>query len=441
MTRASISIPNLVDPNTYAEHDMADIWRRLRSEDPVHWHPETAAGPGFWVVSRYENIVQVLRDDVRFTSERGNVLTTLLQGGDIGAGRMLAVSDGHHHTELRKLLIQAFGPRALEEVTRRVRQSIRRLLCEAVDRGNCDFAKDVASFIPLETICDLLDVPIADRPEILRLTKTALTSDESDPEAIADRRARNEIMVYFSDLVEERRKSPGSDPISLMATATFDGKYMPADDIILNCYSLILGGNQTSRLTMIEAVHAFIRHPDQWRALKKGSVDLASACEEVLRWATPAMHFGRVAITESELCGKPISPGDLVTLWFTSANRDEAEFQDADRFDLARSPNRHLALGYGRHFCIGASLGRIEITAMLDGLRAFVSHIEQAGSERRIYSNFLSGMSSLPVVLGGDRGGQARWQELWCPGGPERSEENMPFNQRDPAVERQAIMH
>jgi cytochrome P450 len=412
MTRASISIPNLVDPNTYAEHDMADVWRRLRSEDPVHWHPETTAGPGFWVVSRYEDILQVLRDDVRFTSERGNVLTTLLQGGDIGAGRMLAVTDGDHHTELRKLLLQAFGPRALEGVARSVRRSIRRLLCDAVDRGDCDFAKDVASFIPLETICDLLDVPIADRPEILRLTKTALTSDESNPEAVADRRARNEIMVYFSDLVEERRKSPGSDPISLMATATLDGKSMPTDDIILNCYNLILGGNQTSRLTMIGAVQAFIRHPDQWRALKEGSLGLASACEEVLRWATPAMHFGRVAVTESELCGKLISAGDPVTLWFTSANRDEEEFQQADRFDLARSPNRHLAFGYGRHFCIGASLGRIEITVMLDGLRTFVSLIEQAGPERRIYSNFLSGLSSLPVVLAGEQGGLARWQEL-----------------------------
>ena len=413
MTHASISIPNLVDTNTYVEHDMAEIWRRLRSEDPVHWHPETAAGPGFWVVSRYADIVQVLRDDTRFTSERGNVLTTLLQGGDISAGRMLAVTDGAHHTELRKFLLQAFGPRMLEEVARRVRQTTRRLLREAVDKGSCDFAKDVASFIPLETICDLLDVPIADRPEILRLTKTALTSDDSNPDAAGDREARNEIMVYFSNLVEERRKSPGADPISLMAAAKFDGKGMPDDDIVLNCYSLILGGNQTTRLAMIGAVYAFIKHPDQWRALKEGSVTLASACEEVLRWTTPAMHFGRVAVAENELGGKVISRGDAVTVWFTSANRDETEFQEADRFDLARSPNRHLSFGYGRHFCIGASLGRIEITAMLDGLRTFLSHIEQSGSERWVYSNLLSGMSSLPVVLAGDQVGLASWQELW----------------------------
>jgi cytochrome P450 len=122
------------------------------------------------------------------------------------------------------------------------------------------------------------------------------------------------------------------------------------------------------------------------------------------------MHFGRVAVKNTELCGRPIAAGDPVTVWFTSANRDEAEFQDADRLDLARSPNKHLSFGYGRHFCIGAYLGRIEITAMLHGLRTFVSNIQQVERERRIYSNFLSGMSSLPVAMERDPDGPARWE-------------------------------
>jgi cytochrome P450 len=411
VTKARIAIPNLVDPTTYTEHDMPKIWRLLRSEDPVHWHPATAGGPGFWVVTRYPDIVQVLRDDTRFTSERGNVLTTMLQGGDIGAGRMLAVTDGAHHTELRKLLLQAFAPRVLEGIAQRVRQSIRSALDAAIERGKCDFAKDVASIIPLETICDLLDVPIGDRQNILRLTKSALMSDESDQDAIVDRMARNEIMVYFSNLVAERRKRPGSDPISLMAGANFNGSHLPDEDIILNCYSLILGGNQTSRLAMIGAVHAFISNPGQWRALKDGQVTLESACDEVLRWTTPAMHFGRIALTSAELRDQPIASGDLVTLWLASGNRDEAAFPEPDRFDLARSPNKHLSLGYGRHFCIGSYLGRVEIIAMLDGLRTFVSRIEQTGTELRIYSNFLAGISSLPVIMEGEPNGMASWPE------------------------------
>ncbi|MDN3356466.1 cytochrome P450 [Actinomadura sp. DC4] len=390
---------------------MTEVWRRLRSTDPVHRHPATPQGPEFWVVSRYEDVVRVLRDDGDFTSEDGNVLTTMLLGGDTGARRMLAVTDGPHHTELRKLLLKAFAPRALADVAVRVRRLIRRLLEESVERGGCDFARDVASVIPLETICDLLDVPVADRPEVLRLTKSALASDYETPGADVDRIARGEILLYFSDLVTERRKRPGTDPISLMATAEVGGRRLDDEDIILNCYSLIMGGDETSRLSMIGAVEAFAAHPGQWAALRNGDVTVESAGEEILRWTTPTMHFGRTARADVRLGDRSIAAGDLVTLWFTSANRDETVFPDPDRFDLGRSPNKHLSLGYGRHFCLGAYLGRVEINAMLDGLRTFVQDIEQAGPGRRIFSNFLSGMSSLPVRLKGDPAGPSNWKE------------------------------
>lgn len=402
MTLPDIVIPNLVDPKTYADHDVAEVWRRLRADDPVYRHPATAEGPGFWVLTRYEDVARVLRDDAHFTSEKGNVLATMLQGGDTGAGRMLAVTDGPRHSELRSLLLQAFAPRALTGVVERVRATTRRLLAQAVERGQCDFAKDVASAIPLETICDLLDVPPADRQEVLRLTKSALASDYEAPEADADRVARNEILVYFHGLVNDRRKSPGSDPISLMATAEVGGRRLDDVDIVLNCYSLIMGGDETSRLAMIGAVRALAENPGQWAALKQGEVTVESAGEEILRWTTPTMHFGRTATADVTLHGRTIGSGDLVTVWLASANRDEGAFTDPDTFDLGRSPNKHLSLGFGRHFCLGAYLGRVEINTMLEGLRTFVRRIEQTGPERWIYSNFLSGMSSLPVVLEAD---------------------------------------
>lgn len=398
-------VPNLADPKTYSDHDAYEIWRHLRENEPVYWCPETAGQRGFWALTRYAEIWQVLRDDKLFTSEKGNVLATMLQGGDTGAGRMLAVTDGPHHTALRKLLLQAFAPRALEGVARRVRELVARLLDEALDRGECDFAADIASAIPLQTICDLLDVPSSDRQEVLKLTKAALASDYESPDADEDRMARGEILLYFSDLLNVRRKKPGTDPISLMATAEVDGRRLDDEDIILNCYSLIMGGDETSRLSMIGAVKAFIDHPGQWKALKQGDVSVESAGEEVLRWTTPTMHFGRTALQDVELCGRTISSGDLVTLWLASGNRDEAAFPDPDVFDLGRTPNKHLSLGYGRHFCLGAYLGRVEISAMLDGLRTYVSDIEAAGAGRYIYSNFLSGMSSLPVILKRDPAG------------------------------------
>jgi cytochrome P450 len=406
-----ISIPNLVDPMTYADHDMAKVWHWLRSHDPVHRHPASKESPGFWVLSRHAEISHVLRNDTGFSSEKGNVLATMLAGGDTGAGRMLAVTDGHHHTELRRLLLQAFAPRALEGVVRRVRQVTRRLLTEAIERGHCDFAHDIASVIPLETICDLLDIPADDRQDVLKLTKSALSSDYAGQSANEDRVAQNGILVYFSDLLRERRRTPGADPISMMATAEVDGRGLDDSDIILNCYSLIMGGDETSRLAMIGAVKALIDNPGQWAALKGGDVTTEDAGEEVLRWTTPTMHFGRTATIETTLLGRRIVPGDLVTLWLVSANRDEAVFPEADKFDLARSPNRHLSLGYGRHFCLGAYLGRVEISTMLDALRTFVTKVEQAGPERHLYSNFLSGMTSLPITIQGDLAAVRRWEE------------------------------
>jgi cytochrome P450 len=405
-------IPDLADPKTYARHDPHEIWRRLRQSDPVHWHTGDSGRPAFWVLTRYADIVEVLRDDTRFTSERGNVLATMLAGGDTGAGRMMAVTDGSYHTELRKLLLKAFTPRALHTVVQRVRRVTRRLLTEAIERGGCiDFAQDIASAIPLETICDLLDIPPNDRQYVLDLTKSALAFDDDTPDADAERPTRGDILLYFSDLVADRRRHPGTDPVSLMAGAEVAGRTLDDEDIILNCYSLIMGGNETSRFSMIGAVQAFIDFTDQWSLLRNGDVGLDSAGEEVLRWATPTMHFGRTATENVQLAGRTIAAGDLVTLWLASANRDEDIFPDPGNFIIARSPNKHLALGHGRHFCLGAYLGRIEIQAMLDGLRTFVSDIEPAGEARHIYSNFLSGISSLPVILKGDAKGYREWDE------------------------------
>ncbi|MER6811709.1 cytochrome P450 [Spirillospora sp. NPDC000708] len=394
-------MPNLADPRTFAAHDMDEIWRGLRERDPVHWHPESDYGPGFWVVSRYADVLDVLRDDTVYTSEKGNVLATMLNGGDSGGGRMLAVSDGEYHTELRKLLLKAFAPRVLEPVVHRVRRTARRLLAEAIERGGCDVARDIASVLPLETICDLLDVPAGDRQYVFKLTKSALSLDY-ESQSGEDPAARREILIYFSGLVAERRKSLGSDPISLMATGEVGGKRLDDITIILNCYSLVMGGDGTNRLAIIGAVKALMDNPDQWEALKSGAVTPEAACEEVLRWTTPTMHFGRTALADTTLGGKRIAAGDLVTLWFASANRDEAVFPDPGRFDLGRAPNKHVALGYARHFCLGGYLGRAEITAVLDALRVAAVGMRQTAPERYLYSNFLQGMSSLQIELGGD---------------------------------------
>ncbi|GAA1311309.1 cytochrome P450 [Saccharothrix xinjiangensis] len=390
---------DLVDPDTYLNRDMAAYWRALRAERPVHWHPPRGDVPGFWVVSRHADVLAVYRDDRNFTSERGNVLVTLLAGGDAAAGSMLAVTDGERHKDLRNVMLRAFSPRALARVAEGVRERARRLVAAAVEREEVDFATAVAAHVPMATISDLLGVPQEDRPHLFELSRSALSADEAGRSAEDQWSSRNEILAYFGDLVARRRAAPGDDVISSLVTADVGGAPLDDHDVVFNCYSLLLGGDETSRLTTSDLVHAFTRHPDQWARLRGGEVGLDTATEEVLRWATPAMHFGRAAVTATRVAGQDIAPGEVVTLWNASANRDERVFPDPDTFDLGRTPNKHVAFGYGPHFCLGAFLGRVEVREVLDALREQVRGIELVGEPRRIHSNLMTGLCSLPVRL------------------------------------------
>lgn len=390
---------DLADPRLHAETDLHGVWAHLRSEQPVYWQPPVGDGDGFWNVTRYEDVDRLYKDDRRLTSERGNVLDALMGRGDSAGGRMVSVTDGVRHAEVRKILLRSFTREALTAAGTRIRSAARRLVREAVSRGRCDFARDVAAHVPLVAICDLLGVPEADRPHILGLTSSAVSSEQAQHTAQDAWRAKNDILFYFAELAERRRDDPLADLVSVLVTSRVNGRPLDLDEVIFNCYSLVLGGDETTRLAIVGGVLALIEHPGQWRALREGEVDIDTAVEEVLRWTTPSMHQGRAAVEELTIGGATIRPGELVVLWNVSANRDERVFDRPGRFELTRSPNRHLTFAVGPHYCLGAQLARIEIAAVLEALRDFAGEIEPAGPPTRIYSNFLSGLSSLPVLL------------------------------------------
>ncbi|MFE3878306.1 cytochrome P450 [Kitasatospora sp. NPDC059146] len=405
-TRAPAAV-DLGDPATFADPglDLVGYWRTLRDEAPLHWNPPADGRRGFWVLSRHEDILATYRDDAHFTSERGNVLVTLLEGGDAGAGRMLAVTDGHRHHELRKILQRVLSPRVLDEVATTVRANTRRWIRAAVASGGCDFAEQIAARIPMTTICSLLGVPEQDQDHLLGLTRAALSADDEDVDEVDSEMARNEILMYFMDVVEERREHPGEDVISMLVASSIDGVPLTDEDVVLNCYSLIIGGDETSRLTMIDCVRTLAARPDQWHRLKRGEVELGTAVDEVLRWASPTLHFGRSVVRETEVHGVRLRPGEIVTLWHASGNRDERVFDRPEHFDLGRTPNKHLAFGYGPHFCVGSYLAKVEIAELLGALRDFTTGFDLTAEPRPIRSNFLTGFATLPVRFEPDRAG------------------------------------
>ncbi|MEU8248914.1 cytochrome P450 [Nonomuraea sp. NPDC048916] len=388
---------DLTDPRTFAGDGMRPVWRALRDAAPVHWHPEGPDRPGFWVVVTHAEGTEVCSAPDRFTSCGGNVLATLLKGGDSASGRMAGVSDGPRHREIRHLLRTVLAPNALAPVLAGVRERTRSLLARAVAQGEFDFMADVADHVPIATVCELMGVPESDRPALLAWSKMALSSDTDETTEWDAMVARSEILAYFHTLARRRRSDGGDDLVSALGAATPPGGPLTAEEIAANCYSVLIGGDESSRMVAGGAVQGLIEHPAQWRALRAGTVSPDHAVEEVLRWTAPAMHLGRHAVSDTLLGGVRIQAGDIVTVWISSANFDERAFADPSAFDLARWPNRHLSLGRGPHFCVGAHLGRAALRILLTLLRDSAVRFEPTGPGNRVFSNFLSGYSSLPV--------------------------------------------
>ncbi|MFJ3221948.1 cytochrome P450 [Streptomyces sp. NPDC086783] len=390
---------DLADPATFVEHDPHAYWARMRRSEPVRWHPPVGGRPGFWAVAGYRDVQDCYKDAARLSSARGTVLDVLLRGGDSAGGRMLAVMDRPRHRELRQVMLRAFSPRVLKRVEDAVRERADALVAAVVGAGEADAGRDIAEHLPLNTVCDLLELPAADRPRLLDWNKRALSSDSAEEDLFDALEARNEILSYFVDVVRERRRRPGDDVISMIAAARVGEEPMVEDDVALNCYSLILGGDESTRVTTIGALHALGTYGEQWRRLREGEAEVRTAVEEVLRWVTPAMHFARTATTGLRIGSAEVSAGDIVTLWNISANNDPAVFADPRRFDVGRRHNPHLALGHGPHFCLGAFLGRLELSAVLDSLVRRVRRIEILEEPPRVYSNFLFGHSALRLRL------------------------------------------
>ncbi|MFB8248415.1 cytochrome P450 [Streptomyces sp. NPDC055952] len=387
---------DLTRASVFVEHDAHAFWRNVRRHRPVYWHE---GNPGFWVVARHADVQSCYTDARSLSSARGTVLDVLLSGGDSAGGKMLAVTDRPRHRELRNLMLRAFSPRVLGAVEEKVRERTSRLIDTVTRQGAFDFAAEVAEHIPMNTICDLLSVPETDRDKLLRWNKLALSSDAAESDRLDSLEARNEIIGYFMDLARHRRADPGDDVISMIATAQAGDRPLTLEEVALNCYSLVLGGDESSRVSAICAVKAFAEHPAQWQALREGTAAVDTAVEEVLRWATPAMHFARTATRDLRIGGRQVRAGDIVTLWNTSANNDEEVFDRPRRFDPARTPNKHLSFGHGPHFCVGAFLGRAELRALLSALAASVAEIDICGEPAPVYSNFLNGYASLPVAF------------------------------------------
>ncbi|WP_370349614.1 cytochrome P450 [Catenulispora sp. EB89] len=325
-------------------------------------------------------------------------MSVLDGGGDPAAGRMLVVTDPPRHTDLRGILARHFSPRALRSLEPAIAGTVDMLLDDVIGRGECDFVSQVAEKLPVKVICELLGVPQQDQDWMIERTTTAFAGG-SATEPLQARIAYGEIMLYYSRLARDRRSEPREDLISVLAAARIEGRELTAAELALNCVNLVIGGNETTRYAAASAVLAFALHPEQFRLVQDGTASVSEAVDEVLRWATPAQHVMRTVRDETLLGDSCLRPGDAVTVWLAAANRDPEVFPDPARFDVTRSAKRNLTFGTGVHTCLGIHLALLELRILIARLAHRVDRIALAGSGRWLESNFLSGLTGLPVVL------------------------------------------
>jgi len=396
---------DLSDVRLFARGTPHEIFRRLRRDQPVYWN-ETSDGSGrsgFWAVTRYADVLAVSTDSETFSSEQHGIMIYDESFETSGRECTMLEMDAPRHTRLRALVSRGMTPRRILELEEFARGCFADILERALAKGRCDFVSDVASQLPLQIISEMMGIPSGDRPHLGRLAHRVQGFDDPElggaEEDSENRDAILEMSSYASDLAGERRRQPQDDIATKILQAEIEGYAM--DDAAFAAFFLLLvtAGIETTKSAISGGMLALLEHPEQWAALKADRARLPSAIEEIIRWTTPIHYFRRTATRETRIGGQEIRREDPVVVWYSSANRDEAVFEDPFRFDIAREANDHLAFGFGRHFCLGASLARLEMRVAFEALIERGVEVEPRGDVDYMLSNFTNSLKRMPVEL------------------------------------------
>lgn len=384
---------DLSDPDLYATGDPHAVWTHLREHAPVFFQEHTV-GPGFWAITRYDDVV-ALSSDRRLSSSGGRTTTgTPREPGSVAAD-ILVVTDPPRHTTLRALVNKAFTPRVVAALEPHVRALVDGILNDVVAAGRCDFAREVAARIPYTVICELLGVPDGDRGRLSHAVGHFMESRAHIQDAAAK---EIDLGAYFLDLAEQRRARPQDDLLTRLVNAEVGGERLSDADVLALVMLLFIAGSETTMNALSGGLLALLEHPVQAAALAADPRLWPGAVEEVLRWVSPVLNgMVRTATHDIEVRGTTIRAGDKVTLWYPSANRDEDVFAQPFAFDVSRDPNPHIAFGAGWHFCLGASLARLEIRLVLAAVLERLRSPELDGPIVRLRSNVSNAIESMPI--------------------------------------------
>ncbi|ALI26090.1 cytochrome P450 [Mycolicibacterium fortuitum] len=394
----------LADPSAYTdEAALHAALTHLRANAPVSWVEAPEYAP-FWAITKHADIMEIERANDIFTNSPRPVLVTR-EGDEQQAAigiRTLIHTDDPLHRDLRAIGANWFRPKAMRALKDRADELAKRFVDRMVDEGpECDFVQQVAVNYPLYMIMTLLGVPESDFAFMLKLTQELFGSDDDEFKRGTSMEEQGmallEMFQYFTELTASRRANPTDDLASTIANATLDGE--PLSDIDTVSYYAIIAaaGHDTSSASISGGMHALLQNPDQLARLQDDMSLMPLAVEEMVRWTTPVKEFMRTAQQDYEIRGVRVEKGESVLLSYVSGNRDEDVFVDPFRFDVGRDPNKHIAFGYGVHFCLGAALARMEINSFFSELLPRLRSVELAGVPQHMATTFVGGLKHLPV--------------------------------------------
>jgi len=385
----------LADEAFYAG-DPFPLYARLREEAPIVWH-QPDDGAGWWVVSTQPEVLEVSRDPSRFQSGKG--ILTMEIGIEYPSPPTMMHTDPPVHTRYRKLVQPGFSPSRIRALEAPLRALVTRLLDELPTGEPVDIVPALAEPYPVHVIADLLGIADEDRDRFV-LWSDATIPGASDLGFEARMALMAEMQEYLMAAGRDRRGADGTDLISVLANVEIDGETLTDDELLMFFNQLLVAGNETTRNMISGGLWALASTPDQLARLVADRELIPSCIEEWLRWTTPVVAFMRTATVDTELRGVPIAAGDPVLLLYAAANRDEEVFgADAGEFRVDREPNPQVALGFGPHFCIGASLARLEGRILLEEVLQRWTAIEPAGDVVRTGSAVIAGLKAAPLVL------------------------------------------
>ena len=394
---------------TFINGQPFDIFKRLREEAPIYWHEESLDfEPGFWALTKHEDIVRVSKDPMTFSSAVGGHLMTMGDPEVVDPSAVAAIignmigMDPPDHQIYRKMVAPSFTPKAIRTLEGDMRLKIRELLENVEDKGEFNFVTEISEQLPLWVLCEMMGIPESERPKIRDLVNNLTdASIQQDPNnAFQIWVNYMELFKMGRDMIEERRKNPTDDLMSVVANTKIEGGELPPELLDGFFLLMVIAGNETTRNTLTGGLMALTDNPEEREKLLKDPSLISNATDEMLRWVTSVIYFRRTATKDTNIRGQDIKAGDKVVMWYGSANRDEDIFKDGHLFRVDReNAKKHLAFGAGEHLCLGNRLGHMQIRILFEELLDRFPNIHSTSDPVRIPSNFLAGISELKVRI------------------------------------------